>query len=195
MGTMTTCGKMMTIRTFWYPEDGRASRSSPRPKSHRMRLTRNCGSTEKARKSVLIKTYRLFPSFTHRESPVFVAVFLNLYNASFLEHPASEVPPLDHRLERRAWRSSRLISFLGHVALERFECDTSDEVVPDSTKKHNKKGKKDGQSYVRAVVNGKQEVMGGCEDGPGGACKWGTFRDFVDGRVEKYGDWESVCDV
>ena len=51
------------------------------------------------------------------------------------------------------------------------------------------------QSYVRAVINGKAEVMSGCEDGPEDSCSWKAFRDFVDDRVERYGDWESVCEV
>ena len=117
----------------------------------------------------------LHPSFTHRESPAFVAVFLNLYNSTDLEHPASEIPPLDHRLEPRAWRTSHLISFLGHVALERFK-------------------NKHGDSFVRAVVNGKMERMGGCDDGVEGACKWSTFKTWVEDRALEYADWESVCE-
>lgn len=96
--------------------------------------------------------HRLHPSFTHRESPGFVAVFLNLFNSTSLAHPASEPPPLDHRVPDRAWRTSHLIPFLGHIALERYHCDSDGD------------GHDDGD-YVRAVVNGRQQVMGGCEDG------------------------------
>ncbi|ORY25534.1 histidine phosphatase superfamily [Naematelia encephala] len=118
----------------------------------------------------------LHPSFTHRESPAFVSVFLNLYNSSTSAHPASHPPSLDHRVPNRDWRTSHLVSFLGHVALERFHC------------------KGDGD-YVRAVVNGKHEVMHGCEDGLDGSCRWKTFHDWVDERALRWGDWESVCDV
>ncbi|OCF61165.1 hypothetical protein L486_00810 [Kwoniella mangroviensis CBS 10435] len=118
----------------------------------------------------------LHPSFTHRESPAFVAVFLNLFNSSSHPHPASEVPPLDHRVDDRAWRTSHLVSFLGHVALERFHC------------------KGDKEEYVRAVVNGRAEKMSGCEDGKEGSCKWKTFDKWVDERAQRWGDWESVCE-
>ncbi|WWD03521.1 hypothetical protein V865_001574 [Kwoniella europaea PYCC6329] len=121
-------------------------------------------------------TQLLHPSFTHRESPAFVAVFLNLFNSSSHAHPAFEVPPLDHRVDDRAWRTSHLVSFLGHVALERFHC------------------KGDKEEYVRAVVNGRAEKMSGCEDGKEGSCKWKTFDKWVDERAQRWGDWESVCE-
>ncbi|KAK8853162.1 hypothetical protein IAR55_003863 [Kwoniella newhampshirensis] len=120
-------------------------------------------------------TQLLHPSFTHRESPAFVAVFLNLFNSTSHAHPASETPALDHRVPDRAWRTSHVVSFLGHIALERFH------------HKHN-------GDYVRAVVNGKHEIMSGCEDGLDGSCKWKTFHDWIDERAQRWSDWESVCD-
>lgn len=48
--------------------------------------------------------------------------------------------------------------------------------------------------YVRAVVNGQHEVMGGCEDGVDGSCKWETFKGFVEERAERWGDWAQVCE-
>lgn len=140
-----------------------------------MPLIVNCGYTFPPNRTYADK-HSLHPSFTHRESPAFVAVFLNLYNSSSLKHPASEIPPLDHRPTNRAWRTSHLISFLGHVSLERFKDDTN------------------GDSYVRAMINGKQEVMGGCEDGVRGSCKWKTFKQCIEHRVKLYKDWESVCE-
>ncbi|WVR07739.1 hypothetical protein IAU60_004782 [Kwoniella sp. DSM 27419] len=119
-------------------------------------------------------TQLLHPSFTHRESPAFVAVFLNLFNSPDHPHPSSETPRLDQRIDDRAWRTSHLVSFLGHVALERFHC------------------KGDGD-YVRAVVNGIQKEMTGCSDGVEGSCKWKTFDKWVDERVEHWGDWDGVC--
>ncbi|ORX36155.1 histidine phosphatase superfamily [Kockovaella imperatae] len=138
----------------------------------------------------------LHPSFTHRESPAFVAVFLNLYNSSSLAHPASEPLPLDHRVDDRAWRSSHLISFLGHVALERFKCTGTEDTKPHGLLEEDYliRPGSPSHSFVRAVVNGKAETMTGCEDGPEGSCRWKTFRKFVDDRVERWGDWESVCD-
>ena len=120
---------------------------------------------------------RLHPHFTHRESPGFVAVFLNLFNDTDQPHPSSETPPLDHRVDDRQWRTSHLSSFLGHIALERF---------------HDKHKKGD---YVRAVVNGRHKVMGGCEDGVGRSCQWKTFKVWVEERGKRWSDWESVCRV
>jgi acid phosphatase len=49
-------------------------------------------------------------------------------------------------------------------------------------------------SYVRAVVNGKKETMGGCEDGIAGSCRWETFEKFINKRAERWGDFEGVCE-
>lgn len=68
------------------------------------------------------------------------------------------------------------MSFLGHIALERF------------------RAKETKQDYVRAVVNGKMEVMAGCEDGLEGSCKWGTFKKWVREREERWSGWEGVCE-
>lgn len=166
-------------------------------------------------------TQLLHPSFTHRESPAFVAVFLNLYNGSDVTFPASTDLPLDHRIDDRAWRTSHLVSFLGHIAIEKFKCPVDrwhtpgelKSVIPisagevegiqaldldiegegdDDLKKRKRKPKH--ASFVRAVVNGKMERMADCEDGIGHACKWETFGEFVNQRAERWGDWESVCD-
>lgn len=123
-------------------------------------------------------TISLFPHFTHRESPAFVATFLNLFNSTALPHPSSEDPVLDHRPTQRQWRTSHLVSFLGHIALERFECEGADE-----------------GEYVRTLVNGKAYEMGGCTDGPEESCKWDTWVDWVEERATRWGDWENVCKV
>jgi acid phosphatase len=66
--------------------------------------------------------------------------------------------------------------------------------VEDDMKKGKKGKKPKGQDYVRAVVNGKMEVMTGCEDGLEGSCKWETFEKWVDERIERWSDWASVCE-
>lgn len=121
-------------------------------------------------------------------------------------------------MDDRSWRTSHLVSFLGHIALERFKCPIDRwhtpvgpggaEATPEdgfarrddskdyvAGQEHMEKGKKKKHaSFVRAVVNGKQEKMAGCEDGIGHACSWETFRTFVQDRAERWGDWESVCE-
>jgi acid phosphatase len=126
-------------------------------------------------------TSRLHPHFTHRESPAFVAVFINLFNDTSLANPSSVDPALDHRPLNRQWRTSHLVSFLGNIALERFECEPETE------------GGEVGE-YVRAMVNGREKVMGGCEDGVGASCKWESWKAWLDKRNEKWGDWASVCE-
>ncbi|KAJ9109297.1 hypothetical protein QFC21_000626 [Naganishia friedmannii] len=137
-------------------------------------------------------TQLLHAFFTHRESPAFVATFLNLYNDTVNGMPAASVPPvLDMRPEPRQWRTSELVPFLGHIALERFSCgiqDPASDLVAA--------GEKDtSNDYVRAMVNGKFERMIGCDDGLGKACRWETFEKWVDARLEIWGEqwWDEVC--
>jgi len=123
---------------------------------------------------------RLHSHFTHRESPAFVAVFLNLFNDTSLPNPSHIEPAVDHRPLNRQWRTSHLVSFLGNIALERFECESGSEHEGD---------------YVRAMVNGREKVMGGCEDGVGGSCQWESWNKWVQERHERWGDWSSVCET
>ena len=58
------------------------------------------------------------------------------------------------------------MSFLGNVALERFRDDKGE------------------QSYMRVDVNGLA-----------GSCKMETFQGWVNARVERWGDWASVCEI
>ncbi|KAI5451922.1 hypothetical protein NCC49_001223 [Naganishia albida] len=132
-------------------------------------------------------TQLLHTFFTHRESPAFVATFLNLYNDTVNGMPPASSPPaLDTRPEPRQWRTSELVPFLGHVALERFSCGVQEPGVDD---------KDTSNDYVRAMVNGKFERMIGCDDGLGSACKWDSFAKFVDSRLEIWGEqwWDEVC--
>jgi hypothetical protein len=132
-------------------------------------------------------TQLLHAFFTHRESPAFVATFLNLYNDTVNGMPPASAPPvLETRPEPRQWRTSELVPFLGHVALERFSCGVQEPGLD---------GKDTSNDYVRAMVNGKFERMIGCDDGLGRACKWDSFEKFVDSRLEIWGEqwWDEVC--
>jgi hypothetical protein len=137
-------------------------------------------------------TQLLHAFFTHRESPAFVATFLNLYNDTVNGMPAASVPPAtEFRPEPRQWRTSELVPFLGHIALERFSCGIQDPASASVAE-----GKKDtSNDYVRAMVNGKFERMIGCDDGLGRACRWDTFEKWVDARLEVWGEqwWDEVC--
>ncbi|CDZ97842.1 Multiple inositol polyphosphate phosphatase [Phaffia rhodozyma] len=135
-------------------------------------------------------TQLLHPFFTHRESPGFASVFLNLYNRTEAQggigQSAGIDPPLDRIPEDRQWMTSHLVPFLGHIALEQFEY-----IPPKGTDANDLVKKK--EKFVRCVVNGKVEIMGGCQDGIEESCKWETFINWVDERAARWGTWEEVC--
>lgn len=122
--------------------------------------------------------------FTHRESPAFVAVALNLYNVTTpsSDGPSSSTPPLTHRPAGRSWKTSELVPFLGNVALERLACSSSDGAQADG-------------AFVRVLVNGKGESMGGCQGGPGDACPFEQFVDWVNERKTRWSGWDAVCET
>lgn len=112
---------------------------------------------------------KLFAYFTHREEPPVALVALGLWNQT-----QSGPLPLDHRVEHRPWRTSHVLPFLGHVALERIRCD-------------------DDSSYVRAIVNGAVQTLDDCQDGPGGSCPLNKFSEYVKQRMELFGDFKGAC--
>ena len=63
---------------------------------------------------------------------------------------------------------------MGNIALERLECGDGD--------------------VVRAVVNGRQERMEGCDAWLGGTCGWKEWEEWVGERVERWSGWEGVCE-
>lgn len=143
--------------------------------------------------------------FTHREEVPIVTHALDLFHG----HTDEEAEmPLDRINYNRAWRTSEIIPFLGHVALERLQCDV--EVVSQTShkKKKGKKGKKgrkgrkpepptfppNTKAFVRIVVNGSPQQQPDCHDGPGGSCSLDDFIRLVEELPAKYGDLEKVCD-
>jgi hypothetical protein len=102
----------------------------------------------------------------HREEPPVALVALGLWNTSHLS-PHS----MDHS---RLWKTSHVLPFLGHVALERLSC----------------KGEQD---YMRVIVNGAAQELDTCRDGPGGSCELGRFEAYVKERVERWKDFEGAC--
>lgn len=114
-------------------------------------------------------TQKLFAYFTHREEPPMALVALGIWNQT-----AQGPMTLDRRVQDRVWRTSHVLPFLGHVALERISC--SDE-----------------QDYVRTIVNGAVQKLDHCMSGPGQSCPLQQFLDFVASRMEEYGDIEGAC--
>lgn len=133
-------------------------------------------------------TQLLHTFFTHRESPAFVATFLNLYNGTKNPSPSSfsglGLPTVGgveisttHRVDPRPWRTSELVPFLGHITIERLHSDAQ-----------NAEG-----DYIRVLVNGKMERLPGCEDGPGGTCGWDSWKQYIQDRRDIFHGFESVC--
>ena len=121
---------------------------------------------------------------------------LNLYNATddALGPSAFLPPPTDHRPEPRQWRTSEMVSYLSHIALERFSCEPGSEGVPAAMYKRNGDDKDEDPSFVRVMVNGQQANMHGCESGPAQSCPWEEWKEWIDDRLEQYSNWEGNCD-
>lgn len=94
--------------------------------------------------------------------------------------PINASLPTDRINYDRAWRTSRLLPFLGHVGLERLSCS-------------NATGATEG-TYVRAIVNGApMPLPNPCNaDGPGDSCAGADFQTFVQARSEMY-DFSTDC--
>ncbi|GAA5986255.1 hypothetical protein JCM11641_004869 [Rhodosporidiobolus odoratus] len=122
-------------------------------------------------------TQLLFPYFTHREEPPFALVALGLWNTSTPELPSDRMPT------ERLWKTSHVIPFMGHVALERMWCDAG---------AGENEGGKEGD-YMRVMVNGAPQRLPTCAEGPGGSCAMGEFEEYVKGRTEMFADFEGAC--
>ncbi|KDE07625.1 hypothetical protein MVLG_02088 [Microbotryum lychnidis-dioicae p1A1 Lamole] len=112
-------------------------------------------------------TQLLFPYFSHREEPAVVLVALGLWNTTTID---------PHRLDHdRAWHTSHLLPFLGHIALERLSC------------------KGDDTDYMRILVNGAPQKVPACHHGRGGSCPLDEWAEYVQERQELYIDFEGAC--
>jgi len=126
----------------------------------------------------------LYISFAHRRLPSAIAVALGLFNNSAFSgtNNVNVSMPLDTVNHARAWRSSHIFPFLGNVAIERMECDSS--------------GFESGGvigEYYRVLVNQSPQPLPGCEDGPGYGCSRDAFVKFVRDREERFGGFSRKC--
>ncbi|KAK0625404.1 histidine acid phosphatase [Bombardia bombarda] len=126
----------------------------------------------------------LYISFTHRELPPTVLVAMGLFNNSEFGGSAdriNETMPLDKINHRRAWKSSRILPFLGNIAIERLNCSGS-------------YGFEDGE-YYRVLVNSAPQELPDCDDGPGTSCSRAGFEGYVQGRAALFGGFSDKCGV
>ncbi|GAA6055289.1 hypothetical protein JCM3770_004821 [Rhodotorula araucariae] len=132
-------------------------------------------------------TQLLFVYFTHREEPPIALTALGLWNTTTESLPPTSMP------KDRLWKTSHLLPFLGHIAIERLHCEPEElsgsswfaGTGPAPT--HPRK------DYVRILVNGAPQELPHCHDGPGGTCLLGDFEKYVRGRVEEFKDFEGAC--
>lgn len=128
------------------------------------------------------KEQRLFFYFTHREVPPFVATALGIFNSS--SHEGYDEFPTTHVNHVRAWKMSDLIPFLGHVGMEKMTCKR-----PDT-----KDGSGDGEEFIRFIANTAPRPLPLCQNGPGASCPFKEFKKIVAAGMEKYGDFDGVCE-
>ncbi|KAF4338673.1 acid phosphatase [Fusarium beomiforme] len=128
------------------------------------------------------KEQRLFFYFTHREVPPFVATALGIFNSS--SHDGYDEFPTTHVNHVRAWKMSDLIPFLGHVGMEKMTCERP--VAKDGTSEK--------EEFIRFIANTAPRPLPLCQNGPGASCPFEEFKKIVDAGMEKYGDFDGICE-
>jgi acid phosphatase len=128
----------------------------------------------------------LYVSFTHRELPPMVLVALGVYNNSALTgaNDINSTMPLDRVNYNRQWRSSRILPFLGNIAIERMNCAES-YGYPDGTD----------SEFYRVLVNRVPLTLPDCYDGPQESCSREMMQGFVRERAAVVGEFSERCSV
>jgi len=129
----------------------------------------------------------LYVSFTHREMPPTVLVAMGLFNNSAFSGadninatmPNTTLNPF------RAFQSSKFMSFLTNIAIERMECDSFG--YQDNS---NQTGE-----YYRVLVNNNPQFLDNCTDGPGMSCSRQGFMNFVEQKGQMFGNFSGECGV
>jgi acid phosphatase len=129
----------------------------------------------------------IYVSFTHRELPPMVLVALGLYNNSALTgaNDVNGTMPLDRVNYGRQWRSSRILPFLGNIAIERMECSEAYGYQNNGTD----------NEYYRVLVNRVPLTLPDCYDGPQESCSKEMMQGYVRERAGVVGEFGEVCKV
>lgn len=127
------------------------------------------------------KSQHLYISVAHRQLAPLIITALGLLNDS--EHfgmtSSDQAIPLSYINYRRAWKTSRFMTFLGHVALERLNCASSSY----------------NGSFVRILLNSVPTPVPGCMNGPSGSCSLKKYQDYVKHRYELFDDFSKACEI
>ena len=128
-----------------------------------------------------------YVSFTHRELPPMVLVALGLYNNSALTgaNDINATMPLDRVNYGRQWRSSRILPFLGNIAIERMDCSDAYGYQNNGTD----------NEYYRVLVNRVPLTLPDCYDGPQESCSKEMMQGYVRERAAVVGEFGEVCKV
>ncbi|KAI5272024.1 phosphoglycerate mutase-like protein [Aureobasidium subglaciale] len=129
----------------------------------------------------------IYVSFTHRELPPTVLVALGLFNntAFSASDDVNATMPNDGINPQRVWQSSRFMSFLTNIAIERLECDSFG--YQDHS---NQTGE-----YYRVLVNKNPQLLQGCVDGPGESCSREGFQKFMQEKTQRFSGFSEECGV
>jgi len=129
----------------------------------------------------------IYVSFTHRELPPMVLVALGLYNNSALtgSNDVNATMPLDRVNYGRQWHSSRILPFLGNVAIERMDCSNAYGYQNNGTD----------NEYYRVLVNRVPLTLPDCYDGPQESCSKEMMQGFVRERAGVVGEFDELCNV
>lgn len=133
----------------------------------------------------------LYVSFTHRELPPMVMVALGLYNNSALTgaDDINGTMPLDRVNYNRQWRSSRILPFLGNIAIERMDCADA-YGFPNGTSGDAKE-----TQFYRVLVNRVPLTLPDCYDGPQESCSFEKMQGYVRERAGVVGEFGEKCNV
>ncbi|KAM0718900.1 hypothetical protein Q7P37_005972 [Cladosporium fusiforme] len=137
----------------------------------------------------------LYVSFTHRELPPMVLVAMGLYNNSALSGGSdiNATMPLDRVNYARQWRSSRILPFLGNIAIERMDCGEA-YGYPNGTQSSSNATNPDTEFY-RVLVNRVPLTLPDCYDGPQESCSREMMQGFVRERAGVVGEFSEKCNV
>ena len=101
--------------------------------------------------------------------------------------------PTDRINHRRAWRTSEILPFLGHVGIERLECSSA--FVNSTEEDNGAESLLDVGSFARVLVNGAPIPIPDCQDGPGDSCSLAGFTEYIQARAGLYGDFVGACGI
>jgi hypothetical protein len=116
-----------------------------------------------------------------------VLVALGLYNNSALTgaNDINATMPLDRVNYGRQWRSSRILPFLGNIAIERMDCSDAYGYQNNGTD----------NEYYRVLVNRVPLTLPDCYDGPQESCSKEMMQGYVRERAAVVGEFGEVCKV